>query len=258
MPTRRSYSRKRSRSKSVTKRTTKKPRRTRSRVTFKKRGRGRLRRSTSRAIVKYEKLPRDARPSEKKQRSKKPTGNSVYTNPRNEQQVVKQLRPAITADKQDKLAVAKGKSTFKKVKDRAKAIGQGIAKTADVVGKVAEMLEPILAAGTAMNPELAPLLLMDEGMAEAHRRKDQLIEGTASAAERGKDAYAFKTDTGKLRKIMGNETGAPPLPPVNLITMGPAGTQAMPEPAPFPPMADRAPRANSGWRAYMGPVEVVD
>lgn len=215
-------------------------------IKFVKRGRGRIRkarRTTVRPPPTRRKslLKKDARPPTTKSTSAKPTANSVYVSPANEQQVMKTLRKPMSIAKQDKDRVAKVKSLFSKTKDNAKKIGRGIEKTAKFVGKVAEAIEPFLDAAAARNPE-NPLLLGAAGVDTFIADTKRLIDHTAHNASKGHDAYSQRTETGKLRKIMGIG-GAPSIPQITMM-------DPIPE-AHYPPLPKIAPSA-------YGVVEEID
>lgn len=213
---------------------------------FVKRGRGRVRKTRSSQTTLPSKrrkvsLKKDARPSRTKSTSLKATANEVYVNPKNEQQVMKTLRKPATVAKQDKDRVTKVKSLFSKTKDHAKKIGKGIEKTAKFVGKVATAIEPFLDAAAVRNPE-NPLIIGAAGVDTLIADTKRLIDQTAYNASKGHDAYSQRTETGKLRKIMGMG-GAPSIPQITMM-------EPIPE-AHYPPLPKIAPSA-------YGVVEEID
>jgi len=155
-------------------------------------------------------MPRDARPTQAKPRSKKAT---ALTTVPSEAMVRKTYHPPMTTVKQDKSRASKFKEFMRKSKAVGSKVASGIKTTADVVGRVAESMEPFIDAAAAANPEFAavlgPLAVVDTAMAETHK----LVGSTAKAAGRGADAYKQYTDTGKYQKMMAIE--APPK--VNLM-----------------------------------------
>ncbi|UNI72595.1 MAG: hypothetical protein [Avonheates virus Gas_1078] len=209
-------------------------------VTFRKAGRGRVRKApakpnktpkrqqrknASRKVGRSKSLPRDPRPATRKPVST--TAMEVYVSPKSEEQVTKYLRKSPTPAQQDSKRKAKVKGFLTKAKAYAGKIDRGIEKTADFIGKVSETLEPIVGGALATNPEMAPVLgpiaLGVASMGETHK----LITKTQSdVRKKVNDAYGFKTQNAKLRKVMGTG-GQPDLPQ---ITMGEMGHLPLPKP----------------------------
>lgn len=200
-----------------------------------KRGVGRKRKATrSKPPAKRQKTVRkDPAPPQRKSTSSKATGSEVFVNPKNKEQVMKTLRKPQTVQKIDAKRIAKVKSLFSKSKEHAKKIGKGIEKTAKFVGKVATAIEPFLDAAAARNPE-NPMLLTAAGVDTLIAETQSLINQSAHNASRGIDAYAQRTEEGKLRKIMGTG-GAPSLPQITMMDEIPH--------AAYPPLPRHVPSA---------------
>jgi len=231
--------RKRSRSKSRTrsskrKRSTSKPRRTtraasRSKKTMVQFAKRRMP-SRSRSVPR--RLPRDARPSQRKPRSALPTAapkvtNSAALTPANMKAVQKAFRPKIPEKEVVKKVGMKLKSQYDTAKTRSKFMSKAIEGTAHVVGQAASIVEPFAEMGSMYQPELAPYLMPLAGLADVTKKRAHLIETTAKAAQGDKDAYKQLTDTNKLRKVMGQR---PPQPEVNLLTQGEVDPRYVPLP----------------------------
>lgn len=199
-------------------------------VKFRKTGRGRIRKATParraslrppakkarvtrKTPARVKSLPKDARPSVGKPKSI--AALEIYKPPANELQVVREYRPKPTAKQLATKRIAKVKQTYAKAKDKAKAIRKGIDQTSAFLGKVAEKLEPIVDSMAMSNPEL-PGLGMAAGAVTAAAETHKLIEKTTRDFDRHvEDAFGYKTNEGKLRKVMGYG-GAPTVPEITM------------------------------------------
>lgn len=168
----------------------------------------------------------DARPSQAKPVSKRATSTALMKIPTMEA-VKKEYHPALTVAKQDKRRESKFKQFMREVKKVKSEILRGIEVGARISGDVAKVVEPLALGGSIAQPELSEFLLPAAGAAEFVKRKADIIEKTAKAAEGDKDAYKALTDTGKYQKMM---VQAKQTPKVNLI-----------EYAPYPPMKSSIP-----------------
>lgn len=155
----------------------------------------------------------DARPSQAKPVSKKPTATALMRIP-TVQAVKKEYHTALTVKQQDKRRESKFKQALRETKRVKDSIMRGIEYTAHVAGEVSKVVEPLALGGSAAQPEMAEFLLPAAGIADVVKRKAAIIEKTAKAAQGDRDAYKSLTDTGKYQKMM---LEAKNRPKVNLI-----------------------------------------
>lgn len=166
-------------------------------------------------------------------RPRRPTGNPTGLVPirkratkrkapaaKTQYSIKKKWEPTVTTVQQDKNRKKHLQEFWKDTKKASHAVVKGIVKTADFVGKAAEVIEPWIDAAVVYQPELAPLAALDTSIAETHK----FIKRTADATAKGKDGWKAITNTGPIEKSF-NDVPYPPR--INMLTNQPYGNYAM-------------------------------